>query len=67
MMNITHYSGDLPAPVRTNVLCTDGQRWMVGSLQLHSADLGPAAAPNLFCYNPEPLTLFSACGYQIFS
>jgi len=55
-------SGTLPEPVRVNVVCTDGQNYVLGTVQLQSLDLG-SDMKNLFCYNPEPLSLFNICDY----
>lgn len=55
-------SGTLPEPVRVNVASTDGQSYVLGTVQLQSMDLG-SDMKNLFCYNPEPLSLFDICDY----
>ena len=58
------FSGDLPEPVRVNVIGTDGLRYILGSVQLNSMDLGSSSTRNLFSYHPDALNLFSYCGYQ---
>ena len=45
-----------------NVISTDGQNYVLGTVQLQSMDLG-SEMKNLFCYNPEPLSLFDTCDY----
>ena len=44
------------------MVCTDGQNYVLGTVQLQTMDLG-SDMKNLFCYNPEPLTLFNLCDY----
>ena len=44
------------------MVCTDGQNYVLGTVQLQSLDLG-SDMKNLFCYNPEPLSLFNICDY----
>ena len=56
------FSGTLPKPVRVNVISTDGQNYVLGTVQVQSVDLG-SEIKNIFCYNPEPLSLFSICDY----
>ena len=55
--------GELPEPVRVNVIGTDGQRYLVGSVQLNSLDLG-SDQKNMFVYHPDTLELFDFCGYR---
>ena len=57
-------TGDLPEPVRVNVVCTDGMKFILGSVQINSMDLGSTTTKNLFSFHPETLDLFSYCGYQ---
>ena len=57
-------TGDLPEPVRVNVICTDGMKYILGSVQINSMDLGSTSTKNLFSFHPETLDLFSYCGYQ---
>ena len=45
-----------------NVVSTDGQNYVLGTVQLQSMDLG-SEMKNVFCYNPEPLSLFNICDY----
>mgnify|MGYP003336897935 CR=1 FL=1 len=53
----------MPEPVRVNVIGTDGQKLSIGSVQLHSLDLG-GDDRNVFAYHPDTLELFSYCGYR---
>jgi len=56
-------NGTLPQPVRVNVINTDGQRYVIGCVQINSTDLG-SETRNLFCYHPETLELFEFCGHR---
>ena len=42
---------------------TDGQKYLLGSVQLNNLDLG-GERRNMFAYHPETLELFSQCGYR---
>jgi len=55
-------SGDLPEPVCTNVISTDGQKYQLGTFQLNSLDL-QSNLHNLFWMHPENMDLFQHCGY----
>ena len=49
--------------MRVNVIGTDGQKYLIGSVQLNNLDLG-GENRNIFAYHPETLELFSYCGYR---